>query len=167
MIKHPQERNKLHQEVQRNEREWSSTTSIYKNHQRAKLRGTQEQKRSNPLKESMYFIFINEVKELYKTLANPIDKVIVEVPLKKHPLDSEAIHSFMTPHFIAQLECNISNSYYIEYKFHNCPFENQLKTLMTKFGLDRISRESPRIDNYPQFFTNVLRCQPERFIYQV
>lgn len=167
MLKHTEEKNKLALEVERNEKLWASKSTVFKNIDRAKLRGTKDQKRFNPLRESMYMILIQSVKQLYLTLPNQKDRIVVEIPLKKHPLDSEGIHSFMTPHFFAQLECDILNNYCMFYKFHNCPFEQEIWAMMKRSSLSKVSKEAASITNYQNYFKRVLQCQPERFIYML
>ncbi|WP_316832794.1 hypothetical protein [Pedobacter aquatilis] len=166
MIKLELMQNRLPNEVEWNEKQWVQTTRKYKNLTRAKRYASAEQKKLNPLRESMYFILVNKVKLMYQTLPNNSDRVVVEIPLKKHPIDTIGIHSFISRYFYFQLECDVTNNYIILYKFHNCPFEEDIYKLMKRLSLKKFSKEA-NIQDYPSYYKRVLQVQPERFILEL
>lgn len=163
--KHPQERNKQLDQVTINEERWASKQSVYKNTQRLLSRGTNEQKRLNPLREVMFHHLISYVKKLYAQLPHRADRVIVEIPLKQHPLDMEGLHCLLTSHILLELKCDVLCNYLVRFKFHDCPFETEIKAKMKDLGLLKHSIESERLDDYSNYFKTVLQVQPERFIY--
>ncbi|MEE1884366.1 hypothetical protein [Pedobacter flavus] len=163
--KHSEEQNKRSDQVQVNENQWASKVKRFKNHQRAEIKGTTTIKRNNKVVESMYHVILNKVKILYSTLPNKSDRVIVELNLKAHPLNVVDMHCLLTPHFLFHLEADILGNYKIEYHFHNCPFESEIKTLMKKCCINPFSSQRMNIADYNAYFKEVLRVQPEKFIH--
>lgn len=145
----------------------SSTKKVYKNHLRASLNGTTSQKGMNPAIEGMYHAILRQVKELYHTLPNKEDRIVIELNNELDPTDSHGLFTLITPSFYFYLECDILNNYRIEYLFHFCPFEQQIQKLIDQFSMRSYSTEVVKQEDYPAFFNRCLSCQPPRFIRQL
>jgi hypothetical protein len=162
--KHSQIRNKREDQVKINEDQWNSPTRSRKNYVTAKKKATKSLTNRNNTVEGMYHAVLKSVKELYKTLPNKEDRVIMEMNMKLHPLDGEQMYAFMTPHFLFFLECDVICHFRIEYYLADCKLEAEIRAIMKKFLIGSFSNEPKMIHNYPEFFKEMLRCQPERFI---
>jgi hypothetical protein len=136
----------------------------YSNYQRATSHGSSIQKKLNPRIEEGYHRMLKKVKELFATLPNKEDRVIVELNLKAMPSDSFGLYSVLTSTFYFSMECDIYNNFRIEYLFHNCKFEKELRTWMIGYSINNHSFQNVRVDDYEDYFNRVLQVQPERFI---
>lgn len=135
-----------------------------KNYVRAKKYAGEKQNQINSDVESTYRLIIEEVKKLYSTLPNPNDRIIVELDLTKQEVNPTGIFSFLTPHFYLYIECDVMDRYKVEYELFNCPFEAEIMKLL-KTGIVRsYSTEIMKQPDYPAFFEEVIRVQPQRFI---
>lgn len=143
----------------------NSKKVVYKNHQRAKINGTTSQREMNPVIEEMYRVLINKVKELYCTLPNEEDRIIVQLNNKLDPTDSHGLFTLMTPTLFFYLECDIMNNYRIEYLFYQCPFETEIEQLIKQYSVRSYSTEIVKQPDYPTFFRNCLQVQPDRFVH--
>lgn len=162
--KHSQIRNKREDQVKINEDQWNSPTRSRKNYITAKKKATPTLINRNNTVEGMYHAVLKTVTKLYAKLPNKDDRVIVEMDMKLHPLDGEQMHAFLTPHFLLFLECDVQNHYRVEYCFHQCPLEAEIKAIMKEFLINSYSTEVRKMPDYKTYFAQVLRCQPERFI---
>ncbi|RZK38668.1 MAG: hypothetical protein EOO90_21465 [Pedobacter sp.] len=162
--KHSEIKNKRHAEVQINEDQRNSPTRSRKNYITAKKKATKSLKSRNDTVEVMYHAVLKRVTALYSSLPKNEDRVIVEMDMKLHPLDGEQMHAFLTPHYLLFLECDHFNHYRVEYCFHQCPLEAEIKAIMEEFLINSYSTEIRKMPDYSTYFKNVLQCQPERFI---
>ncbi|MBB5437942.1 hypothetical protein HDC92_001616 [Pedobacter sp. AK017] len=142
----------------------ASTKSIYKNHQRAKQYGTTSQKTMNPVIADMYHVIVKLVKQLYSSLPDKDERIVIEINNEVDPTDSHGLFTLMTPSFFFYLECSITNQYRIEYLYHHCEFEREINALINKFAVRSYSTEVVKNPDYQTFFRNCLACQPDRFI---
>lgn len=145
----------------------SGKKKVYKNHQRAKLNGTDSQRSLNPAIANMYHVIVRKVKELYRQLPNKENKVMIEFNNADDPTDSHGLFTVMTSTFFFYLECDIKNNYRIEYLFYNCPLETEIQHLINKYSMASYSTEVVNQPDYPTFFRNCLQVQPSRFIFQL
>lgn len=134
-ILHPQERNKLPDQVRINEEQWSSKQSVYKNHHRAAKRGTDMQRNGNPLTERMFHIIVKHVKQHASQQPIKDNRVCIEINYKAHPLNVELLYCFQTAQCYFALKCNMANDYKIEYHYCNCTYEMELTQLIKKLAL--------------------------------
>ncbi|ATP58938.1 hypothetical protein CPT03_21935 [Pedobacter ginsengisoli] len=144
-----------------------STKKVYKNSTRAKLKGTTTQKAMNPVIANMYHIIKKKVKELYSSLPNKEDRIIIELNNELDPTDTHGLFTLMTPTFFFYLECSITNQYRIEYLFHQCPVEEEIQQLINDFSMRSYSTEVVNQKDYPAFFRRCLSVRPSRFIHQL
>jgi hypothetical protein len=163
--KHSQENNKNLPALNEIEARLKSTKKIFKNHQRAKAKGTTNQKQMNPCIEQMYRMLVDKVKILCCSLPDKSDRVMIELDQQADPFDTSGIYCIMTPSIYLYLECDIKSNYRIEYHFHNCPIEKQVQEWINKLAIRAYSTDVVNQQDYPAFFNEVLRCQPERFIH--
>lgn len=162
--KHLQENNKNLKVLQEMEDRWKRRKAVYKNHQRASKYGSITQKKVNPCISYMFQIVVKRVKEMYCKLPNKADRVMIELPLKDSPSEPSALYCIITSTSYLYIECDYLNNYKVEYQFHRCPFEEEIQQLINKMALRAYSTEIMNQPDYPTFFTNCLRVQPERFI---
>lgn len=161
---HPKIRNKREDQVQINENQWNSKHRVRKNYIIADKKATQGLKSRNRTVEALYHAVLKKVVQLYSNLPKESDRIVVEMDMKLHPLDNAQMHAFLTPHFLFFLECDFYNHYQIEYWFHNCPFEAVIRDAMKGLIVGSYSTEARMMKDYPTYFKEVLRCQPDRFI---
>jgi len=150
--------------LEQTEARLSSTKTIYKNHQRAKQYGTTSQKTMNPVIADMYHVIVKLVKQLYSSLPDKDERIVIEINNEVDPTDSHGLFTLMTPSFFFYLECSITNQYRIEYLYHHCEFEREINALINKFAVRSYSTEVVKNPDYQTFFRNCLACQPDRFI---
>lgn len=74
------------------------------------------------------------------------------------------MHSFITNSFYWRLECDLCCDYRIEYAFHNCPYEVDIRKLMRAYPLDRATRLKQFPTDLPTFYASVMRLQHKQFI---
>lgn len=106
---------------------------------------------------------ISQVKDLYSKLPNSDDRIVVEMNRAQEPNNPISIYCFMTQHFYFYLECDMMLRYRVEYQLFNCPFEQEILKAMKQTILRSHSTEIMKMPNYPAFFKEVLRVQPEKF----
>lgn len=162
--KHPQEKNKLPDEVRINEEQWSSKQSVYKNHHRAAKRGTEMQRNGNPLTERMFHILVKHVKQHASQQPIKANRVCIEINYKTHPLNIEMLHCIQTGQCYFALKCTILNDYKIDYHFCDCPFEMELTRLIMTLALTDCLESFKCSTSYTNFHNRSLQVQPERFI---
>jgi hypothetical protein len=140
-----------------------STKSVYKHHHKAAKFASPNQKKINLAINDTYHLLIELVKELYSTLPNESDRIIVQMNRAEEPLNPICMYTFLTPHFYFYLECSIVFQYRVEYQFENCPFEKEIMHRLKTTILRDYSTEIMKMPNYREFFAEVLKHQPERF----
>ncbi|WP_316808087.1 hypothetical protein [Pedobacter agri] len=163
-ILHPQERNKLPDQVRINEEQWSSKQSVYKNHHRAAKRGTEMQRKSNPLTERMFHILVKHVKQHASQQPIKANRVCIEINYKVHPLNIEMLHCIQTAQSYFALKCDMWNNYKIEYHFCNCTYEVQLISLIQTLAIADQLVPFKIATGYLKYHNRTLQVQPERFI---
>ncbi|WP_113652239.1 hypothetical protein [Pedobacter namyangjuensis] len=162
--KHPQENNKKLDQVEINEQRWSSRKRHRKNYLVAEKKAMASLKMQNGNVEASYHQLLKRVVALYSNLANKAERVVVEMNMKSHPLESHRMHAFLTPSFAFHLECDVLNRYKVEYCFENCPFEEQIKQMFARHFYNAHTLVEIKKPSYKAYFDEVLRVQPERFI---
>ena len=162
--KHPQERNKLPDQVKINEEQWSSKRSAYKNCYQAAKRATPFQKANNKLTERMFHILVKHIKQHAKAQAIKSNRVCIEIDYKPHPLNVELIHSIQTAQCYFGLKCNIWNHYKVEYHFCNCTYEMEVTKLIQTLALADQLEPFNIVTGYIAYHNRTLQVQPERFI---
>ena len=141
----------------------SPITSVYKHHQKAAKFASPNQKRINLAVHDTYHLLIELIKELYSTLPNESDRIIVEMNRAQEPTNPICMYSFLTSHFYFYLECSITFQYRVEYQFHKCPFEQEIMHRLKTTILRSHSTEIMKMPDYQHFFAEVLKHQPDRF----
>jgi hypothetical protein len=162
--KHKQENNKKPDQVQINEEQWNSKKRSKKTYLTAKKKAFPSQKLQNQNIEVRYHSTLKRIKELYSTLPKKEERVIVEMNMKEHPLEVFQMHAFLTPHLMLFLECDVRNQFRIEYCISDCPFHDEIIDMINTLSIDSHSTMVRKMPNYNEYFNEVLRVQPERFI---
>jgi hypothetical protein len=155
------------QAVQEIEERLSSGKRVSKTHIRAMLNSNDSQKDCNSTISGMYHVIVNKVKELYSTLPNAEDRIIILLNNRLDPTDCQGLFTLITPTFFFYLECDILNNYRVEYLFHDCPVEAEIQQLINQFCMRSYSTEVVKQPDYPMFFRTCLSVQPPRFIHQL
>lgn len=163
-ILHPQETNKLPDQVRINEEQWASKRSVYKNHHRAAKRATQTQRTHNPLTERMFHILVKHVKQHAQQQPIKSNRVCIEINFKPHPLNVEVLHCIQTAQCYFALKCNTWNDYKIEYHYCNCTFEMELTKLIKTLTLTACMEPFKVATSYTNYHNRSLQVQPNRFI---
>jgi hypothetical protein len=141
----------------------SAYKQVSKNHIKAARFAGTTQKQINQAIDDSYHTLIDHVKELYSTLPNSDDRIVVEMNRAQEPNNPISIYCFMTSHFYFYLECDMMLRYRVEYQLFNCPFEQEILKAMKQTILRSYSTEIMKMPNYEAFFKEVLRVQPNRF----
>lgn len=143
----------------------ASTRRAFTNYHKAKRYNSKKERELNQAIESFYHTLIKKVKELYSTLPNKADRVIILLDRTNDIGTYSGVHCFLTPHFFVHLECDIYFKYKVEYQFCLCPFQPEIEKLLASLLLTSFSTQITSQPDYPAFFRRVLACQPERFIH--
>jgi hypothetical protein len=138
-------------------------TRVPKTYNKAKHLRDGTQKRINETIEGSYHTLKDYVKQLYATLPNESDRIIVEMDRTLEPATVMSMYSFLTRHFYFYIECSIMLQYRVEFQFDQCPFEKEITKALQETILRSYSTEVMKMPNYPDFFEEVLRVQPDKF----
>lgn len=75
-----------------------------------------------------------------------------------------AMHSFITPHFYWQLECDFAYFYQLEYNFYNCPFEEDVRRIFN--GMRSVTPQQRHLKpDGDAYFRRVLAVQDKQYIH--
>ena len=121
----------------------------------------ERQQRANRRTTSQYF----EVLKAVKTLHMPKhSEPAFERDYTKHPDNSGiAIHCFMTKSFCWYLCCGASLEYILYYAFDNCPFEDEVNTLISSFSPNYYIQPYVIHPDLPTAFKRHLRLEDSSF----
>jgi hypothetical protein len=75
------------------------------------------------------------------------------------------IYAFLTDSIYLYLECSLDHNYVIQFAFHNCSIEPQLKELLLPLRNIGNVQEVKLKPDFPTFYKNVLAFQPKCFQY--
>jgi hypothetical protein len=163
--KHKMENRKNLASLNEIEARLASTKQPFNNFRRAKRYASKQQQDKNFAIEHFYHSLVKKVKELYATLPNKEDRVVILLDRTKDPANHSGVHCFLTPSFFIHLECDIYNNYKVEYQFCNCPFQQEIEKLLNGLLLSSFSTQITMQPDYPAFFRRCLAVNPERFIH--
>src|SRR5437879_5619481 len=79
----------------------------------------------------------HEVLKAVKTLYMKPDEVYFEKDSKEDKSDFLGMHSFITSSFYWRLDCAFYYDYEVEFAFHNCPYEAEIRRVLRAFPLER------------------------------
>uniref|UniRef100_UPI003BF8E4BC hypothetical protein n=1 Tax=Rubrolithibacter danxiaensis TaxID=3390805 RepID=UPI003BF8E4BC len=71
---------------------------------------------------------------------------------------------FVSPCFYFRLSCDFLLYYQIEYAFYNCPFEDEIMEVMNQVPIWENMKERTFKNGYPDFYSNVINLNDEKFI---
>jgi hypothetical protein len=81
--------------------------------------------------------------------------------------NAQTMHAFMSSSFYFYLECDPLFHYKVEFAFHNCPYEQQIRTLISKFQVDAEVTERIFKEGFTIYFKQVLAFQDSKFTYML
>jgi len=106
----------------------------------------------------------HEVLNLVKTHHLKPGEVYYEKDLKNDKSQYLAMHSFVTPTFYWRLDCAAYYDFEIEFAFHECPFEDEIRKMFRAFPLDRQTKEKP-ITHYNLFYKAAMVMLEPEFVF--
>lgn len=163
--RHPMENNKNTASLNEIETRYRTVKPRYRNDQRARKHCEPKETHLNEAIAFFYHTLVAKCKEMFSTLPNKEDRVMLMLDLTKDPVNSSGIHCIATSTFFIHLECDAYHKYRVEYQFYRCPFEKQIQEQINRLTLRSFSTQIATQADYPAFFRRVLACQPERFIH--
>ncbi|QPH37896.1 hypothetical protein [Pedobacter endophyticus] len=137
---------------------------VLKNYKLAR-RALPLEKAINEGMEYMYHDLLKRIKKMYSTLPNEADRLVVEIDCKNDPFDPDGLWCFFTPHLYYHVRCNYVERYEVDYQFHNCPFENEIRAWFKRVLHPMYTNEVSKKPDYPTFYQRVLAYQPKERIY--
>lgn len=81
--------------------------------------------------------------------------------------NAQAMHAFMSSTFYFYLECDPLFHYKVEFAFHHCPYEQQIRTLISKFQVDAEVSERIFKEGFATYFKQALAFQDSKFTYML
>ena len=75
-----------------------------------------------------------------------------------------AMHAFMSSTFYFCLECDVHYNYNVEYAFCRCPYEAELRAMLTDYPFKLRSTEVTLTPDFNTFYQRVLSFQDNQFI---
>ncbi|MDO3643839.1 hypothetical protein [Mucilaginibacter sp. L3T2-6] len=130
----------------------------------AQTRGSNPaQARQNECTEFAYHEVLNLVKMNYMQAG----EVYFEKDFKhdKDPKNFLAMHSFLSLTFYWRLDCAAYYDYEIEFAFHECPFEEEVRKLFRAFPLERQAKEKVLQPNFKMFYRLCIEMMDPKFIF--
>jgi hypothetical protein len=120
------------------------------------------QRYRNQIMDTYYPFLVTKV----KLLLAPAKPIVFERDYKKLPSDSLiAIHAFLSPSVYFRLDCDAAFNYSMDYAFHHCPHEQEIRALMRSYQLADKAKEVSLKPDFPTFYKNVRAFQGNRFFY--
>lgn len=121
----------------------------------------------NGVVELFYDQILDLAKSLYSTLPDKYSRTVFEKDYRNDNTENSfAMHTFITPSFYWYLECHFAYYYHVEYDFHNCPFEEELRTnFERKFHYANGKCNQRKLKpNCEEFYKQVLKVQDAQYI---
>jgi len=78
-----------------------------------------------------------------------------------------AMHCFMTSSSYIYLECLLNYEYMVEYAFHNCQYEADLRAMFAPFPLNHRAVEVELKPNFRAYYDTVLSVQEPHFLHSL
>ena len=126
--------------------------------------GDKTRKMRNETVIEAYYRLLKEIKQLYSSLPDPIQRTVFERDRRNDQTCLESMHNFLTPHLLFNLSCDFDNKCWISYAFHDCPFENQLRKLLLD-SCWSCMKEFNHKYGFSSYHKGVLRHQDKKYIY--
>ena len=119
----------------------------------------------NKLVEAYYKDVLAFVKPLISTLPDTYSRTVFERDYREDSSENSfAMHSFITPSFFWYLECDYAYRYRVEYDFHNCPFEEQIRNKLSgMYTLLERTEQRHLQPNCEEFLKRVFKVQDEKY----
>lgn len=109
-------------------------------------------KEVNKLTEAAYHRMLLKVKELFAT----VNEYVFEKDTKQDSTYNAAtMHQFICQSFYFELECNYNDTYWVNVKFDNCPFELEIRKLLHVYPFNVRSRYFEAIVHVAEFFERI------------
>ena len=119
------------------------------------------EKERNRKLEVAYMSILTKVKTLFALCVHPI----FERDYRRYNSESAmAMHAYLTNSFYFYLECDFLYNTQCEFALHNCPFEKQIRALLSEFPYGIHAKEVPLKPDFTMFYLNVLKAQDKRYI---
>lgn len=125
--------------------------------------GSKVRKMRNETADSEYRRILDNVKKLYSQLPDAAMKTVYERNWRNDQTCLETMHNFIAPTFLFNLSCDFDNKCWITYAFHNCPFEQEIKRMLTE-SCWSCMKEFTTLSGFPTYYQNVMRVQKAEYI---
>lgn len=119
------------------------------------------QKARNLIVETNYHAILNRVKKLYRNATLP---VFERNYLKDATESGLSMHAYLTNSFFFYLQCDCAFNYKVEYGFHNCPYEAQIRAWFDEYIFGASGTEVTPHPNFHTFYCNVIKAQDKKHI---
>lgn len=107
----------------------------------------------------------HHVLSIIKSLLHP-GEVYYERDLKHdHTQGSLGMHTFVCSTLYWSLYCQLTHNYFVEFAFHNCPFEDKVREVLKAYPLDRTATECQLKPDYTTFYRTVLAVQDPQYLF--
>ena len=119
----------------------------------------------NFMVELHYHKILVKVKNLFATSPFLSSQLVFEKDYKEDNTENSfTMHSFISSSFFWYLECDFAYCYMVEYDFHNCPFEQEIRELIESsfWGSTRVNQK-PQKPNCEEFYKRVLKVQDKEY----
>lgn len=119
----------------------------------------------NMLVEAYYKDVLEFVKSLFSTLPDSYSRTVFERDYREdNSENSFTMHSFIAPSFFWYLECDYAYHYKVEYDFHSCAFEEQIRgKLSGMYTLLERTEQRNLQPNCEEFLKRVFKVQDEKY----
>ena len=119
------------------------------------------QKERNVKVEAAYMYVLMKAKKLFAQCTHPI----FERDYRRDNSESAmAMHAYLNNSFYIFLECNFRYDMQVDYAFHNCPYEKDIRAILNDFSVGIEPKEVELKPDFTMFYLNVLKAQDKRHV---
>lgn len=106
----------------------------------------------NKLTETAYHQMLVKVKALYAT----VNEYVFEKDTRQDSTyNASTMHQFICRSLYFELECNFNDTYWVNIRFEQCPFENEIRKLLHCYPLNLRSKYVEAIVSVNEFFVTI------------
>lgn len=115
--------------------------------------------------EWYYETILQIAKKCSAELPDEYSKTVFERDYRHdHSAGCMIMHSFITPNFYWELECDFAYFYQLEYNFYNCPFEEEVRRIFK--GMRSVTpKHRPLKPDADAYFRRVIAVQDKQYIH--
>lgn len=120
-----------------------------------------QERPTNNIVQATYMSILAKV----KTMHSPSSYPVFERDYRHDNTDSAIMMlAFMSDGFYWVLECDVHGKYNVQYAFHNCSFEKEVRELIQVYPFEARCTELDLQPDFASFFQNVLRFQDKQYL---